>query len=162
MELVPEKVARFCAFQIAGVYWLVLHLVAVSTTGLFYKKIRFPMQDVAPYVSAAWQSFVRAVIAPLNALVMYTTQVLGFLLSSWQWLVITALLILGGYVMVNYQSSLFVTVDVSWTAFYDVAVTPIRTLANLAFLVLEILVGIVNFMSQYLGTVVRHTASTSA
>lgn len=90
---------------------------------------------------------------------MYASQAVGVLLSSWQWVVVAALLVTGGYVMVNYQNSLFQTIDVSWTAFYSVAVTPIRTLANLAFLILEILVGIVNFTSQYLGTVMRRSAS---
>jgi len=158
MSLVPQSVVAFVALDVAALYWLALHVVSTVVAGPLVTKSRFPWADAGPYFSAAKRSLLNVVLGPLNMVVMFLSNAVTFLLGAWTYVALGALLVLGGYFLTNYQVQTVTTVDAAWSALYATTVEPVRYVLNVLFVFLEIVVGVVNFVSQYAGTVLRQTS----
>jgi hypothetical protein len=150
--------AAFLALNIVAILWTSLHLWSTIAVGIFYNRMRFPWTSGAPYLSEARSSFVGGVGGVVNLLVTTVTQFVSFVASFSGYILLACLLLILGYVLANNQQEVMVGVSNSWDAFYTVAVFPARSAVNVLFLILEILVGVVNFVSQYVWTAFLSTS----
>ena len=162
MTFAPDDVLTFggvlLGINVALAFWFLLHATSVTATALFYNKTRFPWAAIAPNTSAAKQSLLKIVFAPLSALATYVTSAITFLVGAWTYVLLGALLVVVGYALANNQQDMIAALDGAWGAVVLKAVTPVRFTANLLFLLLEIVVGLVNFVSQFTATVLLHTS----
>lgn len=161
-SFLPPHAAAFAAFQAAALFWLCLHVACTTLAGQLYKKIKFPWASAGPHLASARKSALSAVLVPLNMAVGYVLSLINFLLSAWQYIVLAGILVAATYTLSEYQTEAFVFLDTWWSALARTMLPAVRGAGNLLFAVIEIVVGIVNFLSQYSNTVLRNTAGQLA
>jgi len=157
-QLLPTPASFFVGLQVASLFWLLVHAVSVILAALVIEKKRFPWDDVFQYLSLAQTNLRTGFLVALNTAASYVTTLVSTLASNWQYVALGALCLSAGFVLANYQTTVVVAVDDVWQNVWATVLKPSRSVLNLLFIFLEALVGVINFLSQYVGTVFKDTS----
>jgi hypothetical protein len=155
--LLPKEVYILIGVQAASLFWLALHVISTIIVAPLVSDQGVPWQAMKPYLVRARENLKNAFVSSVNKIVTYATSVVSFAAQNWQYFVLGAACASVGFVVLNYQAALIVVVDDTWQTLGTIVFTPIKALLNFVFVIAEIFVGLLNFLSQYAGTVLRDT-----
>jgi len=153
----PSLVSALVAAQAAALAWTFLHVLCVTLAGLVYNRQRFPWGAAGPHLASAGASVRAAVLAPLNAVVSYASGAIALVVGAWQYVLLLVVFTVASFVLVNYQTQVVRAVDAWWSGAAATAFVPVRSAVDLVVVVLDVLVGLINFLSQYSSTALRDT-----
>lgn len=157
-DLVPSALNAYVGVQTAGLFWLINHFVSSTFAILFVRKSRLASEEAYAALSSAIANLQTSVTKPLNTAIIYFTSLLQFVVSNLGWLVLAIAVVVLSFLLINFQRSLIVFVDDVWEVLFPVLITPVRNAFNLLIIILEIAVGIINFISQYTSSVLLDTS----
>lgn len=154
--LLPLIVNIYIGLTGASVFWVFNELFSSVVVALLAPKNKvWARADITKEAfSKAERLFFKAFLKPINWLVIYTQQIALFIASTWQWWLLGGVLTVAGFVLLNFQATLIVVIDDMYETFFPVVIFPVRSAFNFLVILLELAVGVVNFMSQYTSSVV--------
>jgi hypothetical protein len=160
--LIPSSINIYLGVSAAGLFWTINEFVGTTVACVFVKKSKVASESVNTYLSEGKTALIHSITVPLNVALIYFTNLITFLASSWQWVLVGLLLISGSFVLQNFQQEIIVVVDYAYESLYPVVFYPLKSALNLLFVVFEIVVSLFNFISQYTSSVLIDTTKQLA
>ena len=159
-QLLPNSIAIFVAIQAAGLFWVLNSFVAGCLTLFFFSNKKLSSSNSLEAFSSAVSSLKNSVTRPIHLVVGYTVTLIQFLVTNYSWIIFALVITALSFVLLNYQQALIVLVDDTYENLYTIAILPIKAAADLFIVIIQIAIGLINFVSQYTNLLITDTTRT--
>jgi hypothetical protein len=157
--LLPQSINIFIAVQAGGLFWILNSFLASTVAFFFVGHHRLTGNSSIEAVSSSVKSLLQAVVVPLNTIISYVSALVQFLVSNVSWVFFAAFVSMISFLLLNYQQALIVLIDDTYENVYPVVIFPIKGAVNFFVMIMQIGIGLINFVSAYTSAVFIDSSS---